>query len=66
MKNLNRFECKDMWGEVHSVKNAIKQPGGNELQEMIINEEHDVIVDKSSRTKGIFEGCDWMPFVSNG
>ena len=66
MKNLNRFECKDMWGEVHGVKNLIQQPGGNEVKEMTINEEHDVIVDKPSRTKGIFEGCNWMPFVSNG
>ena len=55
-----------MWGEVHGVKNLIKQPGGNEVQEMTINEDHDVIVDKPSRTKGIFEGCDWKPFVSNG
>ena len=63
---LIRFECKEMWGEVHSVKGVYNQPGGHEVREMVINEDHDVVVDTTARPKGIFEGCDWMPFVSNG
>ena len=53
-----------MWGEVRPVKPLIETPGGESLKPMITDPEHDVIVDKVARNKGIFEGCDWKPFVS--
>ena len=53
-----------MWGEVKSVKPYIEQPDGAGLKKLITDPEHDVIVDKVARSKGIFEGCDWKPFVS--
>ena len=59
-----RFECEQLWGEVKSVKPYIEQPDGARLKTMITDPEHDVIVDKVARSKGIFEGCDWKPFVS--
>ena len=63
---LNRFECRNMWGSVHLAKQLFKHAGGKDIQKMVVNEDHDVIVDKPARTKGIFEGCEWKPFVSNG
>ena len=53
-----------MWGEVKSVKPYIEQSDGAVLKKMITDLENDVIVDKVARSKGIFEGCDWKPFVS--
>ena len=55
-----------MWGSVHLAKQLFKHAGGKDIQKMVVNEDHDVIVDKPARTKGIFEGCEWKPFVSNG
>ena len=54
-----------MWGQVNYAKELFAYAGGQEIKEMVINENHDVIVDKPSRTKGIFDGCEWKPFVSN-
>ena len=53
-----------MWGEVNSVRPYIEHSDGVGLKKMITDPEHDVIVDKVARSKGIFEGCDWKPFVS--
>ena len=59
-----RYECKNMWGTVIPAKEMLSKYGGSALQGMIHNKTHDVIVDRVARTKGIFEGCDWKPFIS--
>ena len=53
-----------MWGEVRPVEPIINNPTGASLKSMITDPKHDVIVDKIIRSNGIFEGCDWKPFVS--
>ena len=53
-----------MWGTVIPAKEMLSKYGGSALQGMIHNKTHDVIVDRVARTKGIFEGGDWKPFIS--
>ena len=53
-----------MWGEVQPVGPIIEASEGAYLKTMITDPKHDVIVDKIIRSNGIFEGCDWKPFVS--
>ena len=53
-----------MWGEAQLVGPIIENSAGASLKTMITDRKHDVIVDKIIRSNGIFEGCDWKPFVS--
>ena len=53
-----------MWGTVVPAKDMMTKHGAHAIEKMIHNRSHDVIVDRVARTKGIFEGCDWKPFIS--
>ena len=53
-----------MWGDVHLAKEHFNTAAGHEIKKLVADMDHDVVVDKVARDKGIFEGCKWMPFVS--